>query len=153
VSRLRDSRGRFIKNPNAKTAKEVEENLDDLTMSMLRAAAGALYIEGTEIMNDALKITPFDTGNLRDSHYVELPKPTSSGMVVKLGFGGTAAPYALAVHERTDEGINWSEPGTGPKFLERALDKRAGSLARNIQDRMRLIIASNRIPPPPKTGE
>lgn len=29
-----------------------------------------------------------------------------------------AAPYASRWHEATDENVNWSEPGVGPKYLE-----------------------------------
>lgn len=139
---------KFIRNPNTTTADGVVRNLEEMAAQMQKAATGALFIEATEIMNDAIKITPMDTGNLRDSHYVEPPKKTATGgMSIKIGFGGTAAPYALAVHERTDKGINWQEAGTGPKFLERALDARTPSLANNIKSRMQRIIASNYVPP------
>ncbi len=60
------------------------------------ALAAALYQEGESIMARSKETyCPVDTGTLRDSGFVSPPVDLS----VELGYGGAAAPYALAVHE------------------------------------------------------
>ncbi|MEN6605911.1 MAG: hypothetical protein ABFD60_01610 [Bryobacteraceae bacterium] len=73
------------------------------------------------------------SGQLRASGVVELPVENSDGSVeVRMAFGGVAGAYALAVHEDLSEysppswqkvhaegrGIDWTQSGTGPKYLE-----------------------------------
>lgn len=83
------------------------------------------------------------SGQLRASGTVDRPVVDADGSVmVRMYFGGPAAAYALAVHEHLSEysppswkkaeesghGINWTQPGTGPKYLERPLLKHSGEL-------------------------
>lgn len=65
------------------------------------AAAATLYQEGETIMAEAKRLTPVDTGALRASGHVQPPRAADGGraLVVNLGFGGPAAPYAVYVHE------------------------------------------------------
>lgn len=72
---------------------------------VLLAAAGALYQGATNIMSESkLNYVPVDTGTLRSSGLVEQPKLEGDRVVVVLGYGGPAAPYALAVHENPRSG-------------------------------------------------
>lgn len=59
---------------------------------------------------------PVDTGNLRSSGEVEVKRVDK--VIVMY-----TAQYALAVHERTDEDVNWSKKGTGPKYLRKAFNE------------------------------
>ena len=90
-------------------------------------------------------VIPKDTGALRESWF-SLPVKEVSGsnfkIGVKAGFGGTKkkgkyVDYAIYVHEMTDEAygkkINWTEPGSGPKFLEKGLN-------RNSEKMMAIVI-------------
>ena len=65
----------------------------------------ALYAEGEKIMTESKRIVPVDTGNLRASGHV-FPPLVSAGstMTVGLRYGGTAAKYALSVHENPRSG-------------------------------------------------
>ena len=84
-----------------------------------------LFACGLLIKNRSLKYTPIKTGNLRGSCDV-IPDETSRGPVVYISYGAYYAPY---VHEMP-ESYNFTKPGTGPKFLERALvDEREKVLA------------------------
>lgn len=53
-----------------------------------------------------------------------------------------AAPYAARWHEATDEVVNWSETGVGPKYLEAKLarkdlrDKYYGLIANRIKEEL-----------------
>ena len=89
--------------------------------------AAALYQEGQAIMRDTLPITPIDLGGLRSSGHVEAPTPTGPGeWEVVLGFGGSAAPYALYVHEIMTA---QHDPPTQAKFLETTMNEHAKDFA------------------------
>jgi len=65
-----------------------------------QAVMATLYQEGQNIMTVAKQnYVPVDTGALRASGFVEVPKPTARGFAMEIGFGGPSAPYAVIVHE------------------------------------------------------
>lgn len=70
----------------------------------------------------SLEKTPIDTGNLRGSAYVEVYSKRIGRETAEIGY---TAAYAAIVHERQERKdgspIQFSAPGTGAKFLERAL--------------------------------
>lgn len=75
-----------------KFSKVAGATLDDMRTGMVRIAE--------EIMTDAKQnYVPVVTGDLRRSGFVEEPVVTSKSVTVTLGFGGSAADYAAAVHE------------------------------------------------------
>jgi hypothetical protein len=85
-----------------------------------KVMGGALFREGEDIMGDSKeKFVPVLTGNLKSSGHVELPKITTNGASVQLGYGGPAVPYALAVHENPNAGKTDSGSQVGEwKYLE-----------------------------------
>lgn len=85
-------------------------------------------------------IIPIDTGTLRASWYTQ-PFRFAFKIGIVMGF---TANYAMIVHERTDPGINWKRPGSGPKFFE-------ASIKRNISNI--LSIMKLKISIPTATGE
>ena len=99
------------------------------------AAVAALYDEAVKIINKSIPITPYDKGHLRGSAFVSMPKEHGNQVEVELGYGGFAAKYALAVHEMGTGGkdINWSEPGTGNKYLEKPFDAASKGQAKRLQ--------------------
>ncbi len=121
---------RMIPNPGSKKTEQVIKNLKALGKGMTKAAANALKEVGENTISAALPITPLRDrrgGSLRRSAYVGFPTPKGSGVEVEVGFDGRSAPYALWVHEMPDS-TNWSEPGTGNKFLEKPFNRVAGTL-------------------------
>ena len=96
------------------------------------AAAGALAEAAEAVLADARERAPMATGRLRASGRAE-----AAGLAAAVGFGGGAAAHALAVHENLDPAVDWSPPGTGPKYLERAGDAEAVRLADRVADRLR----------------
>lgn len=102
--------------------------LQKTTERSINAARAAVYLEMNNIMADALPSTPKDTGALRSSGYVTLPESTP---MVEGGFGGPAADYAVTVHEDLSP-KNWTTDGTGPKYLEHAIDQRRGGMEQNL---------------------
>lgn len=80
------------------------------------------------VRNSSVKMTPIDTGNLRSS--VTTPSPTISKGKVS-GMISYTASYAAFVHENLE--ANFRAPGTGPKFLERALQQNRDRVLRIIR--------------------
>lgn len=94
----------------------------------------ALTLEAEQIMTTAKQdyVPVGETGILRSSGHVEPTKRSGrrglgDDVEISLSFGGSSAPYALAVHEHPSEhspptwqgkAIVFSPPGRGPKFLE-----------------------------------
>ena len=81
---------------------ELKKKLGFLPQRVIDVTQAALYQEGELIMTEAKKECPVDTGTLRSSGYTAKPKWDGARIVVELGFGGAAAPYAVYVHERLD---------------------------------------------------
>lgn len=79
----------------------------------------AVVVEEAEKVATAAKIlTPVDTGTLRSTGVV-LYKIKAASIVATVVFGGPAAPYALAVHERLDIHHTTGQA----KFLETAFEQ------------------------------
>ena len=76
--------------------------------------------------------TPVDTGNLRSSWTVQpIPHPTKKK--IRMGY---TANYAFFVHEMVggdfDAGVNWSRPGSGPKWFEIAIRRETNAMINEI---------------------
>jgi len=95
--------------------KELKANLNKLLPTIMQAAQKSLYESGHIIMARSMEeFVPVETGTLRSSGVVEVGDTiaTTTGdqvyggneVVVTLGYGGPAAPYALAVHENPRAG-------------------------------------------------
>lgn len=83
-----------------------------------------LRMIGEEIMTDVKASAPghgvpVDEGTLRSTGLVEGPVALGSGTRVTLSFGGPAAPYALAQHERLDYNHTVGEA----RYLVRGLER------------------------------
>ena len=63
------------------------------------AMQAALMNEALELLVESDSLVPRNTGNLADSKYTE-----EGDLSVTVGYGGAAAPYALAVHENPRSG-------------------------------------------------
>ena len=62
---------------------------------------------------------PVDTSNLRESWFTKRLR-SLFGRGLRIGF---SVNYAAAVHEMIDKKTNWNKPGSGAKFLEKALNR------------------------------
>lgn len=79
-----------------------------------------------DVMYDALeptfelsqKYVPVDTGELKDSGYLDITK-RGKNPVVEIGYGRDGAPYAVYVHEMP----HYHKPPTRFKYLQGALDE------------------------------
>ena len=101
----------------------------------------AVFMTGEEALNKSKEYVPVDFGVLRNSGNVEKPVISAEKIEVTLSYGGAAAPYALIVHEDMRP-KNWSKPGTGPKYLEKAVVELAPKFVRKIQERFASYVRS-----------
>lgn len=113
----------------------------------------ALKYEADDVLKDALEHTPMKFGKLRATGRRDFIR-RGTGYYAGVHFGGTEEtnPYALAIHEeppsphhppswqkyfaseRGQDGLKWTTPGTGHKYLENALRRAEdGMIARMAQ--------------------
>lgn len=92
------------------------------------------------LYNDMLVTSPTipkDDGELRDSWYTK--RIIYAGAAIEAGF---SAPYALYVHEMTDDAymkkIDWTTGGSGAKFFQK-------SIQRNVKLMQQLVAVKTRI--------
>ena len=85
-----------------------------------------------DLLRKAIDKTPMDTGELRKSGAVEVEKKglKTTG---KVSFGGGEVDYADIVHEMPND-VNWTELGTGNKYLENPLKENAEKYLNSIKE-------------------
>ena len=119
--------------------EKVEANINkELAKIKLKSSAG-LVMAASEVLVDADKtppLVPVDFGPLRESTHVDPPYKTPEGdPYVVFGY---SANYAAAVHEMmqspSGKPINWSRPGSGPKFFEASLKRNKKKILRIIKE-------------------
>lgn len=105
--------------------------LKKLGVTSPQAVARGMRSWGEKTRTAAIKVTPKKWGPLRNSIFV---KQESEGETRKLiiGAGGNAAPYALVIHEKMEQEVEWTTPGTGPKYIENPIRSRMSMLDDDI---------------------
>ena len=109
-------------------AKIVEEQIPKETED-------ALFQAGSLALADAIEekpTVPKKTGHLRRSQRVEVKKEKNE-IYVLCGFNTN---YAAKLHEAPSN-WNWTEPGSGPKFLESTLQKNAKKYMKFVADKIK----------------
>lgn len=123
---------KVLKNLNKEIAK-----IEDRSMRGLLEAALLILYE----MDSTPPVIPVDTNNLRASFFTRPYTNIADGSPrLDIGF---SASYAVYVHEmigptKGGKQINWNRPGSGPKFLEAALN-------RNMEEILQIIASHARI--------
>lgn len=108
---------------------EMAKNINSVLKGMRLKSAAGLVAAANYVLTDADSgtppLVPEDKGKLRTSRFATPMKtPGTHDPYVVLGYN---ANYAAAVHEMmqspSGKPINWSRPGSGPKFLEASLKR------------------------------
>lgn len=107
---------------NANIQRTIKENWNDAKKALLK--------EGNIILNDSIKQTPLEFGDLRRSGTVEEVKDTKKEYVIAIGFN---TEYAAAVHEN----LNAHHPVGKAKYLEDPLMARIDDIPKNIAKRVK----------------
>lgn len=131
--------------------EEVKTKLDNAESGVIPAVAKELHKQGEKVIGDSKKnYVPVATGTLKNTGHVKLPKFKTDGVIISLGYGGPAAPYALDVHENPragkTEGISpqgypypttmggkptWATVGEW-KYLEKPVKKHSDNIERKL---------------------
>jgi hypothetical protein len=125
---------------------EITERLRKLKGATIQHAANALHTEHELIMTAAKKITPVEFGTLKGSGHVVPVAITNRAVISEGGFGGAAEDYAIIVHERltsksSGRPIQYSVPGTGPKFYETPWVKAIPRMEDRLAKRIKRVLA------------
>lgn len=104
--------------------RRLEEHLEEVSRQMRRRVQAEMGEMAEEILADAKRRAPRDTGELRDSGYIER-RPSGDHLI------GFRAEHAAAQHEI----LEYEHPnGGGPKYLEQALDAAARTAQKRLAD-------------------
>lgn len=100
------------------------------------AVARALYTEANKIFMESQAQVPIDTGALRASGMVSKPYISGTTVMVEIGYGGAAAPYAAIVHEDLEAN---HEVGKA-KFLEDPLSQAIPNLGKAVTESVERLL-------------
>lgn len=132
---------------------QLESNLRRLAELAPAAVAQGLMEHAEDVMRvSKTEYVPVDLGTLRQSGTVLPPVITGSEVSVTLGYGGPAAPYALAVHENPRAGHtggrspsgrpyrHWARVG-GWKYLETPFEQMASRMVPVVEAAVARLVA------------
>lgn len=112
--------------------------IDDLKAKLAKNAPKArqdvkaeIYQFSEEVMADSKQVVPVRTGALMNSGKVLLPTEEGNKVSVVMGYGDESVGYALYVHEELNS-VQWTRPGSGPKYLENPLKAKQDDLPNRI---------------------
>jgi len=116
---------------------QIIKNLNIEILAMTQGSKEGLLQVAKYIRRDMEVTQPFipvDLGHLEGTWSAE---PITEGKKhgVKMGF---SAGYALWVHEMVDPNIKWSKIGSGPKFLEKAINRNHDAILQIIADKTKV---------------
>jgi len=105
-------------------------NLNKEIKKIEGATLKGLLAAGTFIKEESQLITPHDKGVLINDAFSQ----QSGAMSVTIGYTKKYAPF---VHEMPSD-TNWTKPGTGNKFLEKAVKNNIPEILAVIQKRAKI---------------
>ena len=116
----------------AMALNDVIRNLNTAITAINKKAEKQIEKCSQDLLRKAIDKTPMDSGALRLSGAVEVEK---NGLKTtgKVSFGGGQVDYADIVHEMPND-VNWTEPGTGNKYLENPLKENAKKYLDSIKE-------------------
>jgi hypothetical protein len=132
--------------------EEAAKDVPDAAAKLGAEIGKALFQFAEEVMGESKLRVPVLTGTLMNTGHVEPPALEGEILSVTMGYGGPAASYALYVHEALEGAvppnpnwswfkkvarggqIDWTRPGSGPKYLEMPLKEKQDQLPDRIRD-------------------
>jgi hypothetical protein len=113
-----------------KGKKQVLKNLNRAIIKIEGNTEKGMLAAGLFVENESNEIVPQDLGALINSSFTSVGR-VAKRIVARIGY---TINYAAFVHEMP-ESNNFSKPGTGPKFLFKAVTKNASKILKIIQSR------------------
>lgn len=102
-----------------------------------KTAGRAIHDEALEAFAESQRQVPRDTGTLAGSGNVTSPFLEGNAVVVEIGYGGAAAPYALIVHEDLEAR---HDAGKKAKYLEDPVTAQTNGMGARITDKIESTI-------------
>jgi hypothetical protein len=104
----------------------------ELRQRLIDAFSAALYDEAlrADARAQSEDMAPWDTGRMKQTHYVSPPTESGRTIVCEIGYG---VDYAIYVHERTE----LHHPHGQAKWLQKTLDEVASGFVARIGKKMR----------------
>jgi len=99
-------------------------------------SAAALQKVAAFVLADAVNeqpTVPKKTGILRDSQAIDKAQIGKKGISIVFGFN---TEYAARLHEAPSN-WNWSEPGSGPKYLQSKLEKNMKKYMKKVAEEIK----------------
>lgn len=116
---------------------EVTRNLNREIAGIEGRSRDGLHLAGLFVQSEAIPITPHSGqagGTLRNSAFTDTTAKSVRPIVTRVGF---TALYAAFVHEMPAS-FNFTSPGTGPKFLQKAISRNTREILNIIRQRAKL---------------
>lgn len=113
------------------------KRLDNAAKNTEDEVARRLKLSAEDLLSKSIPLTPREYGDLRASGNVTPLAHDANGPFLEVGFD---SEYALAVHEMLGEEIDWTTPGTGPKYLETPLEQNRARYVEYIKDGAREML-------------
>jgi hypothetical protein len=114
---------------DSKDIKLLTDALSRIPKHMPNLLEKAIYEEALVIFKESQRIVPIDTGALYSSGVVHMPKKEGNRTFVRVSYGGSAASYALYVHENL---YAKHDAPTQAKYLETPLYRQIPVLIKNL---------------------
>jgi len=121
--------------------KQLQNNLNKAVKGLQMRSADALFVVASNIKNDMDSkppLMPVDTGAMRARfRIIGIQNANPNKRSVLLGWPSRGKEeYAPYVHEMTqppyEHDINWTRPGSGPKFFETAVKRNIATMRQVI---------------------
>jgi hypothetical protein len=140
--------------------QELRDKLRANAPKARHAVKKTLYQFANEVMGESLQVVPVLTGALMGTGKVQEPVEDGPTISVTMGYGDEAVGYAIYVHEALEgpheidpnwnwakaaaagKPINYTRPGSGPKFLSNPLQAKQDKLPGLIKDAYRDALTS-----------
>lgn len=122
-------------------ADEVKKNLRELQRRVLQAVKAGVYLAANNIMTDAKRRTPVDTGALRASGYVTPPQKSGGDVVSEIGFGGVATKYAVYQHE-----LETTHEVGERRYLANAIDAASSTFTQDVFSIAKMAFKAGMVP-------
>jgi len=117
--------------------EDVLRGLDNIVDNIENKVEIAIYECSADLLRESNMVCPIDSSDLRKSGKLKVEKE-SREIVGTVSYGDARATYAEVVHEVRSE--NYSEGGTGWKYLENPLKEKSNLYQAKIKNAVEEVI-------------
>ena len=112
---------------------DVLRNFDKVIGRLEKKSEKVVYEIAADLLKESSQLVPFKDGDLRKSGKVTMVR-RGRKPIARVSYGDGRVTYALIRHEIKAK--NYSEPGTGWKYLERPLKQNTNKYKKYIRNKL-----------------